>query len=217
MNYYQELTLIDGDKRLYEIWSIVYHQLHIAMTNVRNMYGIDSIGVSFPHYKYEVKDSGKEFAMLGNKLRIFAPSKEVLDRLELLTWLDRINTDQSIKIKWQLSDSFDIHDYVHIKGIKEVGDKATGWVSVHRYRFKPMDIQAQSLAQKMQIGIDDAMAIVAKRKPEMKVPFIRMFSESNKTHYPLQILQQPCDKAITGSFNVYGMNGMTGHATVPHW
>ena len=198
LTHFQEITILpDPEIAPHFIWSKLFTQLHIALADVKNKHGIDTIGISFPDYHYDTKQ--EKSSKLGLKLRVFAPSADILETLNLPSWLARLS------------------DYVHIKGIKEVGDKATGWVSVHRYRFKPIDVQAQSLAQKMQIDIDDAMAIVAKRKPEMKVPFIRMFSESNKTHYPLQILQQPCDKAITGSFNVYGMNGMTGHATVPHW
>ena len=218
MNYYQEITLINSDKSLYEIWSVVYTQLHIALADLKNNHDINSIGVSFPDYKYEVKSDGREFAMLGSKLRVFAPSQDDLNKFDLKQWLEKVNTDKSIKIKWKLLDSFDINDYIHIKGIKEVPiDKATGFVSVQRYRFKQIEIQVESLAKKMKISNDEAMAIVAKRKPELKLPFIRMYSESNKTHYPLQILQQSCEEKVTGSFNVYGINGMTDHVTVPQW
>lgn len=217
MNYYQEITLINDDKSLYEIWSIVYNQLHIALVDLKNTQGISSIGVSFPDYKYEIKGNGKEFAMLGNKLRIFAPSKEALNKLNLKLWLEKVNTDKSIKVKFQLSESFDINDYVHIKGIKEVGDKATGYVSVHRYRFKPVDIQAESLANKLGVSYQDAMVTVAKRAPEKAVPYIQMRSQSNQSNYRLRILQQSCDESKAGSFNTYGMNGMSDHVTVPHW
>lgn len=199
MNYYQEVTLIDGDKRLYEIWSDVFNQVHIALADIKNKHNVESIGVSFPSYRYEEKN-GKTFAMMGNKLRVFAPDQKDLEILNLDKWLERLT------------------DYVHIKGIKEVPtDKATSHVSVHRYRFKPIEVQVESLAKKMKISDDEARVIVAKRKPELKLPFIKMFSESNKTHYPLQILQQSCEEKVTGSFNVYGMNGMTNRVTVPHW
>lgn len=198
MNYYQEVTLIDGDKRLYEVWSEVYKQLHIALADIKNNHNITTIGVSFPNYRYEEKKD-KTFAILGNKLRLFAPNQKELKLLNLDKWLERLT------------------DYVHVKGIKEVGDKATGYVSVHRYRFKPIDIQAQTLADKLKVSYEEAMAIVVKRKAELKLPFIRMFSESNKIHYPLQILQRPSEDEVTGGFNVYGMNGMRDNVTVPQW
>lgn len=217
MNYYQEVTLIDGDKRLYEVWSIVYNQLHIALANLKNTHGITSIGISFPGYKYEVKNNGKEFAMLGNKLRVFALSKEALDKLDLKLWLEKINTDKSIRKEFQLSDSFDINDYLHIRGIKEVGDKATGYVSVHRYRHKPADVQAKSLSEKLDISYKDAMTTVAKRTPEKSVPYIQMRSQSTHSNYSLRVLQLSCDAPKAGNFNTYGMNGMSDHVTVPHW
>jgi CRISPR-associated endonuclease Csy4 len=217
MNYYQETTLINGDKSLYEIWSIVYTQLHIALADLKNHHDINNIGVSFPDYKYEVKSDGREFAMLGNKLRVFAHSKEDLDKLDLKQWLEKVNTDKSIRTKWKLFDSFDINDYVHIKRIAEIGDKATGYVSVHRYRFKPIEIQAQTLADKLKVSYDEAMVTVAKRKKEMAVPFIQMHSQTNNSNYRLSVLQLPSDKAKSGSFNVYGMNGMRDTVTVPQW
>ena len=198
MNYYQEVTLIDGDKKLYEIWSDVFNQIHIALADMKNKHNVQTIGVSFPNYRYEEKN-GQTFTTMGDKLRVFAPNQKDLETLHLDKWLSRLT------------------DYVHVKGIKEVGGKATGYVSVHRYRFKPIEVQVESLAKKMEISNDEAMAIVTKRKTELKLPFIRMFSESNKTHYPLQILQQPSEEDVAGGFNVYGMNGMRDNVTVPQW
>ncbi|AGP49334.1 hypothetical protein PSYCG_09165 [Psychrobacter sp. G] len=198
MQYYQEITIIpDPDIAPYFIWSKLFIQLHIAFADIKNNHSIDSIGVSFPDYHYD--DKNEQSSKLGLKLRLFAPSQKDLETLNLNDWLSRLM------------------DYVHIKGIKEVGDKITGYVSVHRYRFKPLEVQVQSLAKKMEISNHKAIAIVAKRKAELNLPFIRMYSESNKSHYPLQILQQPCEEEITGRFNVYGMNGMSNHVTVPQW
>lgn len=198
MNYYQEITLIEGDKRLYEIWSDVFNQIHIALADIRNKHNVESIGVSFPNYSYEEKNS-QNFAMMGNKLRIFAPNQKDLETLNLDDWLARLT------------------DYVHIKDIKEVGDKASSYVSVQRYRFKPVEVQAQTLSDKLKISYDEAMVTVAKRKKEMAVPFIQMHSQTNNSNYRLSVLQLPSDKAKLGSFNVYGMNGMSNHVTVPQW
>lgn len=198
MNYYQEITLIEGDKRLYEIWSDVFNQIHIALVDIRNKHNVESIGVSFPSYRYEEKNS-QNFAMMGNKLRIFAPNQKDLETLNIDDWLARLT------------------DYVHIKDIKEVGDKASSYVSVQRYRFKPVEVQAQTLSDKLKISYDEAMVTVAKRKKEMAVPFIQMHSQTNNSNYRLSVLQLPSDKAKSGSFNVYGMNGMSNHVTVPQW
>lgn len=207
MKYYQEITLIDGDKPLYDIWSDVYKQIHIALADIKNNYDINTVGVSFPNYHYEEKKSKntngestiKAFGMLGNKLRVFALSEDDLTKLDLNKWLERLT------------------DYVHIKPIKAVPDKIEGYVSVHRYRFKPIEVQAQSLAEKLDISLDDALATVAKRTPEKPVPYIRLTSETNKSPYLLKVLQQPADTPKAGTFNTYGMNGMRNKVTVPHW
>ena len=199
LNYFQEITIIpDPDIAPYFIWGKLFTQLHIALADIKNNHNIDSIGVSFPDYHYD--DKNEQSSKLGLKLRVFAPSQKDLETINLDHWLARLT------------------DYVHIKGIKDVPrDKITSYVSVHRYRFKPIEVQTQTLADKLKVSYEEAMAIVLKRKAELKLPFIRMFSESNKTHYPLQILQQPSEEDVTGGFNVYGMNGMRDNVTVPQW
>ena len=199
LNYFQEITIIpDPDIAPYFIWGKLFTQLHIALADVKNNHKIDAIGISFPDYHYD--DKNEQSSKLGLKLRVFAPNQKILETLNLDNWLSRLT------------------DYVHVKGIKDVPrDKIMGYVSVHRYRFKPIEVQAQTLADKLKVSYEEAMAIVVKRKAELKLPFIRMFSESNKTHYPLQILQQPSEEDVTGGFNVYGMNGMRDNVTVPQW
>lgn len=199
LNYFQEITIIpDPDIAPYFIWGKLFTQLHIALAHVKNNHKIDAIGISFPDYHYD--DKNEQSSKLGLKLRVFAPNQKDLETLNLDNWLSRLT------------------DYVHVKGIKDVPrDKIMGYVSVHRYRFKPIEVQTQTLADKLKVSYEEAMAIVLKRKAELKLPFIRMFSESNKTHYPLQILQQPSEEDVTGGFNVYGMNGMRDNVTVPQW
>ncbi len=208
MKYYQEITILpDPEIDMYFIWQKLYTQLHIALADLYNQHGIDSIGVSFPEYAFEKKVKEKVITSLGRKLRVFANSKEDLRKLNLDTWLERLD------------------DYVHIKKPNEVGDKATSYVSVQRYRFKPIELQAQSLAKKLEISYEKAMETVENRKPEMKLPFIKLHSQTNKIDYYLQILQQPM--AIDGqandnkdgekAFNVYGMTGMSKKIAVPHW
>lgn len=198
LSHYQEITILpDPEITSYFIWSKLYNQLHIALADIKNTHGIESIGVSFPDYHFDSKN-GKS-SKLGNKLRVFALSEDDLTKLDLNKWLERLT------------------DYVHIKPIKAVPDKIEGYVSVHRYRFKPIEVQAQSLAEKLKISLDDALATVAKRKPEKPLPYITLISETNKSPYPLKVLQQPADEPKPGTFNTYGMNGMRNNATVPHW
>ncbi|WP_227430504.1 type I-F CRISPR-associated endoribonuclease Cas6/Csy4 [Psychrobacter sp. I-STPA6b] len=203
MTHYQELTLIDSaEKSLYEIWSHIYTQLHIALADIKNKHGIKTIGVSFPNYRYEEK-CNKTFALLGNKLRVFAPSQADLEKLDLNRWLSRLT------------------DYVHIKSIKEVPKTADQYLLVRRYRFTPLDKRVQSLATHHNVSFDDAMAQYTsreKRAVEKHYPYISLKSESNdKRPYPLRIWQQSAEKPQQGQFNAYGMNNMTSTVTVPHW
>lgn len=198
LTYFQEITIIpDPDIAPYFIWSKLFTQLHIALADVKNNHNIDSIGVSFPDYHYDNKS--EKSSKIGLKLRVFAPSQKDLETLNLNDWLSRLT------------------DYVHIKGIKDVGNKATGYVSVHRYRFKPIDIQAQTLSEKLKVSYEEAMVTVAKRKNEMALPYIQIRSQTNNSNYRLRVLQLPCDQPKVGSFNVYGINGMSDAITVPHW
>lgn len=198
LTHYQEITLIlDPDISPYFIWQKLYTQLHIALAEVQNKHGIESIGVSFPDYHYD--DKKEQSSKLGQKLRVFAPSQADLEKLDLNNWLSRLT------------------DYVHIKSIAEVGNKATGYLVVKRYRFKPIEVQANSLAEKLGIGYDKAMAIVAKRRSELKVPYINLKSETNDVSYRLSILQQPVNSPTDGTFNTYGLNTMSTEVTVPHW
>jgi len=200
MKYYQEITLLDSDEKLlYEIWSDVYIQLHIALADLKNKHAIDTIGVSLPNYRYEEK-KGQTFAMLGNKLRIFAPSQKDLETLHLDNWLERLT------------------DYVHVKLINEVGDKAKGHVVVRRYRHKNVLKQAEAFAEHKGITLEAALIHCSKHKQDNKpYPYINLRSISNNQPYALSIIQEMEDNEIQGSFNSYGINNVADSVTVPHW
>ena len=197
MTHYQVLTILpDPDIAPYFIWRKLFNQVHIALAEMKNKHGIESIGVSFPDYHYDKKGKSSK---LGLKLRVFAPSSDELVKLQINKWLSKLT------------------DYVEIGFIEEVDKNVKSHVSVHRYRFKPVEVQAQALAKKLSIGYEEAMATVAKRKPEMPLPFIQMHSQTNDSDYRLQVLQRSCSEPKSGLFNVYGMNGMRDSVTVPHW
>lgn len=197
LTHYQEITLLpDSDIGPYFIWGKVFTQLHIALADIKNKQGVQSIGVSFPDYHYD--KSGKT-SKLGNKLRVFATTQDDLVKLDLEKWLGRLM------------------DYVHIKSIKEVPADIKGYVTVQRYRFRPKDLQAQSLSRKLGISLSDAISTVEKREPEKQLPFIQLSSITNKTPFQLKVLQQSAEESSKGDFNSYGMNGMSGSTTVPAW
>lgn len=205
MNYYQELTILpDPDINMYFIWQKLYTQLHIALADLYNQHGIDTVGISFPNYKYEAKadknGNVREFATLGNKLRIFAPTEDALTKLDIKTWLERLT------------------DYVHIKSTQAVGDKPTGYVVVKRHRYINKQKQAEDFAVFKDIGLDEALKhCQTYKRSNAHYPFINLNSQSNGHCYKLSICQTIVNKEHNGSFNLYGINNNTKNTTVPHW
>ena len=204
MKVYQEITIIpDDDNAPYFLWSKLYNQLHIALADVANTHGIRTIGVAFPNYRYVERD-GKTFATLGSRLRIFAPSCDELEKLNLAKWLDRLT------------------DYVHIKAIADVGERATGTVVVERYRYRDLVKQVERFARFKNLTVEQALEhCLAYKKQPRTYPFIELFSQTNQVPYRLYIKQTVVDKTVDGEFTVYGMHNqggaMTDKATVPHW
>lgn len=207
MNYYQELTILpDPEINMYFIWQKLYTQLHIALADLKNQHGLNSVGVSFPNYRYEKKD-GKQFATLGNKLRIFAPTQEALAKLDINKWLERLT------------------DYVHIKSIQAVPDKLKGHLIVSRYRHTPLAKQVQSYIAHAKNKHDEqpseaeAIAHCKQHKTagRKNYPFIPLNSQDTKQRFTLAIKQVETDNTLKGSFNTYGINTKKQQHTVPHW
>src|SRR5699024_6412398 len=100
----------------YFIWSKLYTQLHLALVEQQNPDKKVNFGVSFPEYLYQEKNNdkegSKEFASLGTKLRVFGPSQQELEQLNLSKWLERLT------------------DYVHIKSIQPVPDEVDSYLLV---------------------------------------------------------------------------------------
>lgn len=198
LTHYQEITIIpDPEIAPYFIWSKIFTQLHISLAEARNMHSIKSIGVSFPDYHFDEKGKSSK---LGLKLRVFATSQQDLETLNLGKWLERLN------------------DYVHVKRIAEVGNKATGYVIVTRYRPKNVVKQAEQHAQYEGKSLEAALAhCIEHRQQNKPYPYINLKSVSNKHSYPLSIIQQSADSESQGEFNSYGINNKVDKVTVPHW
>ncbi len=200
MQFYQEITLLpDAEISSYFLWTKVYTQVHLALADIKNQHGIDTIGVSFPEYRYRNTD-GKIFAKLGNKLRVFAQSEDDLAKLNLSQWLERLT------------------DYVHIKPINAVGDKATGFVVVRRYRHDGLEKTARRFAEFKNISLEKALThCQTYKQADKKYPFISLFSQTNQRNYQLAIWQEQTDSPVLGKFNSYGINNQSQAVTLPHW
>ena len=91
LNYYQEIELIEQpDVSIGVIWSKLYTQLHLALADLKNKTGVQTIGISFPEY------NDPNFP-LGRRLRLFAATEKELNELAVSLWLSRL-TDY-VKVK----------------------------------------------------------------------------------------------------------------------
>lgn len=198
MKFYVEITLIDNlEITPYELWSKLYTQLHLAMVEIKDENNQAPIGVSFPEYRI-VENKDKKFAMLGSKLRIFAKDEVSLTRANLSKWLERLT------------------DYIHIKSISLVPEKATSHLIVSRYREpRNPEALARRFAQRHKVSLDDAINRLKNYKKEFEIlPYIQLKSLSGGENFNLFISQKIVDKEKAGSFSTYGLSSTT---TVPHW
>lgn len=202
MNNYIEITLINGEKPLYELWSDLYTQIHISIVHIKKD-NID-IGVSFPKYYY-FKKSGKIFAGLGDKVRIFANDKEILD---IFLKDLQIRLDEFVQ-NWD--------DVLHIKSPKTVPEHSR-FVCVRRHRPSDLMEQATRFAKFKSIDLNSAILhCQTHKRGDLGYPYIKLLSQSTQKPYRLHIVQTVVDNPKEGAFGSYGINNAQGEATVPHW
>ncbi len=223
MQFYQEITIIDGDKKLFDLWSSVFMQVHIALVeHAKAKYGDDAthgdIGVSFPDFRFFEKN-GNQISYLGSKLRLFGISKEQLKKLNIEDVIKRYT-------------KFNLTDYVHIKSVQPVPSNH-GYITVSRARqIKNLDRIARRRAKHQGISfeqaktniianyaeqhnISDKEAIQAYHNPKlMAYPYINMQSLHGKNDFSLEIKQVEKPEKVDGQFSTYGLSSIS---TVPHW
>ncbi|WEI18681.1 type I-F CRISPR-associated endoribonuclease Cas6/Csy4 [Acinetobacter proteolyticus] len=195
MNYYAELTIIDSsDFSLYELWSKVYTQLHIAFAEHTNEQGKTQFGVSFPQYRINQQ---KNIGFLGAKIRIFANTEVQLQQLNLGKWLERFV------------------DYVHFTQPREVPQaKITGYA--HYFRVNPkMSLEQRIVhqAQRHNISLDQARQHFKQYIDQPVVePYVSLKSLSAKREenidrpYRLYIGKSVAEEAKDGTFGTYGLS-----------
>lgn len=195
MSFYQEITLIDHvEISPYFIWSKVYGQLHIAFAEHKNNEDKVPFGVAFPQYFY---DEAKKKGSLGKKVRIFAPTKQALEDLNLKLWLVRLL------------------DYVHIQSIKEVPKNVSQYAIYKRKQMKGTNRVQKEIAgyaaehaRRNNVSLDEAIKLyqhMAVR--ETHLPFIQMLSLTSDQRFKLFIEKQVVDENLSGSlFTTYGLS-----------
>lgn len=192
MKKYVEITLLDdADINLYFLWEKLYAQLHLAFVEAANADGLVSVGVSFPKYQ----DGHKPW--LGDKIRIFAESEDVLESLNLEKWLDRLM------------------DYIHVKKVKDVPDNVDGYAFFKRFNDKSnQDKLARRRAKNLDIPLEEARAFFAeqesRRLPTRKLerfPYVSMLSLTSNSKFPMTIVREEAmGEAFGGGFSTYGLS-----------
>lgn len=193
MKYYRDIKLLsDAEISLGFLWKKVYQQIHLALVEVSNK----NIALSFPNY-YCNYDDKKNKPNIGNALRVFAPSKEELESMNLGKWLERLN------------------DYVQIGGILQTPE-VTEFVQFKRKQFKFHDDvvrRAQHQADRRGISLEEALEhFEGYNSQQNKLPFIMCQSLSTNQEYKIFIEQKKNTNEIKGSFDTFGLSK---EATVP--
>ena len=185
MKSYLEITLKPQPEiLLYFLWEKVYQQVHLALVEIQDADGKVVVGSSFPEYDYDLHQ-------LGSKLRLFAPSEENLESLNIQKWLCRLT------------------DYVHITSIRDVPKNITEYAFFKRIQTKSSNARlARRKAKREGISLDDALLALKKHKEQIsKVPYIHIKSLSSDERYRLMI---GCVGAKESSkmvnFSTYGLS-----------
>ncbi|MFK5986842.1 MAG: type I-F CRISPR-associated endoribonuclease Cas6/Csy4 [Pseudomonadota bacterium] len=217
MKYYLDITLLpDAEANLGFLWQKVYQQVHLAL--VENSFESDevfinqdgkeekikksNIAVSFPKY------NDKEFP-LGNKLRLFAPTEEILQQLGITKWLNRLT------------------DYTHCTSIRDVPSSVEQYAYFKRKQFDTnLERLARRRAKRKNESLEQALLYYVDFKDkESKLPFINMISLSSdkdinfsqKKRFTFFIERELVKRAVGGKFTCYGLSNrkLDGQATIP--
>lgn len=181
--YYQEITLIpDGETPAFFLMPRVFVQIHLALGNWKNQTGSQPFGISFPQY---------EEKSLGVKIRIFAESREQLEKLDIEGSLERLK------------------DYVHLTSIRKVPvNRITGYASFSRYQ---PDASVEQKARRFSArhpgtSYEEALSLMKQKKEDYGKPFIHMKSLSGGQKFNLFIEKTPQAKEMRGFFSTYGLS-----------
>lgn len=188
MKYYLELTLLDSsDFSLYELWSQLYGQVHLALVKTKNADDKVSVGVSFPQYRFNPE---KKLGFLGTKLRLFAQTEAELNQLNIKKWLERLT------------------DYVHISSIRPLPEnKVTGYAIFKRKQVKTnAERLARHRVKRGDIDFDEALSRYRNVVKTLDLPFIQLNSLTSGQPFKLFIEKQPAEQSASQVFSTYGLS-----------
>ena len=184
MKVYQDITLLPADDiGLYFLWEKVYQQVHLALVEQQVEKNLTDIGIALPKYCEKPKS-------LGNKIRVFAPSAERLEQLNITQWLSRLD------------------DYVHVTSIKSVPESISGYERFVRKQAKATpERAARRTAKKRGISYEEALKEKLKSVPELPdLPYLKLRSLSKNEIFSLFIRYEAIDEPTSGMFSCYGLS-----------
>lgn len=190
MKYFQEIYLLPGAEITpYFIWQKLFQQIHLALVENKSHKNISKIGISFPEYKAD------EF-LLGTKLRLFAPEKSALEKLQSEKWLTRLK------------------DYLKCGEINPVPEKVERHACFRQMKPKgSKEKLARRRAKRHGETLEQALAHYDNYKEEnCRLPYINMGSQSSGYNFRLFIERQEKEQPQKGVFSSYGLSRTT---TVP--
>lgn len=194
MKFFQEITLLhNAEIGVYFLWKKVFQQVHLALVAIKDKEDLVPVGLSFPEYD-------EAASSLGAKLRLFAESEDILNRLNIAHWLQKFS------------------DYVHITGIRPVPvARVSEYCSFMRWRG---DMNVERLARRRvkrhSETFEQAMEHLRGFAVKTSVPpFIQMKSLSDSRDFRLFISLKKAATPVSGLFTCYGLSTSERTATVP--
>lgn len=200
MNYYLEITLLpDAEANLGFLWQKVFQQVHIALVENKIADNESAVALSIVGY-------GAQPFPLGDKLRLLANNEDVLQKLNMPCWLNRLA------------------DYCHIKAIKPVPGHVSHYACFKRKPVKSIEKKAHRRAQHLNKPYEEVLAYLLNegRSVPSKLPFINVESQETKkraeqgvsSRFLLFIDKKVFNHPVEGKFDCYGLSKT---ATVPCW
>jgi CRISPR-associated endonuclease Csy4 len=198
MKYYIDITLLpDAEANLGFLWQKVFQQVHIALVDNKVADNESAVALSVVGY-------GDKPFPLGNKLRLLATSEDILQKLDMQRWLNRLS------------------DYCDISSIKVVPSEINQYARFNRKNVKSLEKKARRRALHLNKSYDEVLAyLIAEGKSiKCKLPFINVESQDTKKReeqgvscqFLLFIEQALFDGPVIGKFDCYGLSKT---ATVP--
>jgi CRISPR-associated endonuclease Csy4 len=198
MKYYLDITLLpDAEASFGFLWQKVFQQVHIAL--VDNKVGDNESAVALSVVGY-----GDKAFPLGNKIRLLAASEDILQKLDMQRWLNRLI------------------DYCHLSSIKTVPAEVKQYARFNRKNVKSIEKKAQRRAVHLDKPYEEVLAYLIEegKSKASKLPFINVESQESKKQsgqgvscqFLLFIVQAISDEAVNGKFDCYGLSKT---ATVP--